>query len=50
MQAMLLLYNATVYTNAAGTIIFKNKDAYSTNIIEIADEDVIRFMVKRGNP
>ena len=50
LKAMLLLYNATVYTNASGTIIFKNKDAYSTNIIEIDDEDVINFMVKRGNP
>ena len=50
LKAMLLLYNATVYTNASGTIIFKNKDAYSTAIIEIDDEDVISFMVKRGNP
>ncbi len=46
---MLMLYNATIFTNAAGQIILKNKDAYSTTIIDIADEDVVSFVVKRGN-
>jgi len=46
---MLMLYNATIFTNAAGQIILKNKDAYATTIIDIADEDVVSFVVKRGN-
>ncbi|MCB5251525.1 MAG: hypothetical protein RBR69_08510 [Candidatus Cloacimonadaceae bacterium] len=49
LQAMLMLYNATIFTNASGQIILKNKDAYSTTIIDIADEDVVSFVVKRGN-
>ncbi len=50
LQAMLMLYNATIYTNASGQIILKNKDAYSATIIDIADADVVSFMTKRGNP
>jgi hypothetical protein len=49
LQTMLMFYNATIFTNAAGQIILKNKDAYSTAIIDIADEDVISFVTKRGN-
>ncbi|GAB1467569.1 hypothetical protein MASR2M64_02420 [Candidatus Cloacimonadota bacterium] len=49
LQTMLMFYNATIFTNAAGQIILKNKDAYSTTIIDIADEDVISFISKRGN-
>ncbi|MDD2229826.1 MAG: hypothetical protein PHY48_10490 [Candidatus Cloacimonetes bacterium] len=45
-----MLYNATIYTNVSGQIILKNKDDYSTAIIDIADEDVVSFMTKRGNP
>lgn len=26
-----------------------NKDAYATTIIDIADEDVVSFIIKRGN-
>lgn len=46
---MLMFYNATIFTNAAGQIILKNKDAYSSTIIDIAEEDVISFVTKRGN-
>jgi hypothetical protein len=49
LQAMLMFYNATIFTNAAGQIILKNKDAYATSIIDIADDDVISFVTKRGN-
>jgi len=48
-QAMLMLYNATIFTTANGNIILKNKDAYATAIINIADEDVVSIIVKRGN-
>lgn len=46
---MLMLNNATIFTNAAGQIILKNKDAYSTNAVDIDDKDVVSFIVKRGN-
>jgi hypothetical protein len=49
LQAMLMMYNATIFTNEAGQIILKNKDAYATDIIDIADEDVISFITKRVN-
>jgi hypothetical protein len=49
LQTMLMFYNATIFTNTAGQIILKNKDAYATSIIDIADEDVISFISKRGN-
>lgn len=49
LQGMLMLYNATIFTNAAGQIILKNKDAYSATIIDIEDEDVISYVTKRGN-
>jgi len=49
LQAMLMLYNATIFTNPAGSIILKNKDAYATTIIDIADEDVVSFITRRGN-
>lgn len=49
LQGMLMLYNATIFTNAAGQIILKNKDAYSATIIDIEDGDVISFVTKRGN-
>ena len=48
-QAMLMLYNATIFSNPQGQIVFKNKDAYTTAIIDIEDDDVISFMIKRGN-
>jgi len=44
-----LLYNATIYADAAGRIIMKNKDAYSANVIDIEDNDVVSFTVKRGH-
>lgn len=49
LQAILLLYNATIYADAAGRIIMKNKDAYSANVIDIEDNDVVSFTVKRGH-
>lgn len=49
LQTMLMFYNATIFTNASGQIILKNKDAYSTAIVDIADEDVISHVTKRGN-
>ncbi|MCB5288165.1 MAG: hypothetical protein LHW64_10255 [Candidatus Cloacimonetes bacterium] len=49
LQAMLMLYNATIYTNASGQIILKNKDAYSPGEISIDDRDVISLKIKRGN-
>ena len=49
LQAMLMLYNATIFSNPQGQIVIKNKDAYSTAIVDIEDEDVISFVIKRGN-
>jgi hypothetical protein len=50
LQAMLMLYNATIYSNPAGQIILKNKDAYASAIIDIDADDVVDFVTKRGNP
>ncbi len=44
-----MLYNATIFTDAIGRIVLKNKDAYSTNTVDIDDKDVVSFIVKRGN-
>lgn len=44
-----MLYNATIFTNASRQIIFKNKDAYASAIIDIADEEVISFVTRLGN-
>jgi len=49
LQAALMLYNAVIFTDNYGNIIFRNKDAYSTTIIEIADDDVISLIRKRSN-
>jgi hypothetical protein len=46
---MLMLYNATIFTDAQGRIVLKNKDAYSTTIVDIDDKDVVSFILKRGN-
>ncbi|HPS38952.1 MAG TPA: hypothetical protein PL124_06030 [Candidatus Cloacimonadota bacterium] len=48
-KAMLMLYNATIFTDTIGMIVLKNKDAYSTTIIDIEDKDVVSFIIKRGN-
>lgn len=50
LQAMLMLYNATIFSNASGQIILKNKDYYAGNIINIADNDVVSYLIKRGTP
>lgn len=50
LQAMLMLYNATIYSNPAGQIILKNKDAYANAVIDIDADDVVDFVTKRGNP
>jgi hypothetical protein len=47
LRAMLMLYNATLYTDAQGRIILANKGAYSNNIIDIEDRDVVSFVLKR---
>ena len=49
LQAMLMLYNATLYSDSLGRIVFKNKDAYSADITQIDDADVVSFVIKRGN-
>jgi hypothetical protein len=43
------IISTSLITETALRIISKNKDAYSTAIIDIADEDVISFVTKRGN-
>ena len=50
LQAMLMLYNATTFSNPQGQIVFKNKDAYASAIIDIDADDVVDFVTKRGNP
>ena len=50
LQAMLMLYNATIFSNPQGQIVFKNKDAYSSTVIDIDADDVVDFTTKRGNP
>lgn len=49
LQAMLLLYNATLYTDAHGRIVLANKDAYSPAIVDIDERDVVSFVTKRSN-
>lgn len=49
LQAMLMFYNATVYTDAFGRIILANKGTYSATVVEIDDDDVVSMSVKRGN-
>lgn len=49
LKAMLMLYNATIFTDTIGRIVLKNKDAYSTNTVDIEDKDVVSFIIKRGN-
>lgn len=49
LKAMLMLYNATIFTDTDGRIVLKNKVAYSTNTIDIDDKDVVSFIIKRGN-
>jgi hypothetical protein len=49
LQVALMLYNAAIFTDTNGNIIFKNKDSYSTTIIDIADEDVVSLLKKRSN-
>jgi len=48
-QAMLLFYNATLYTDAIGRIILANKGSYSSTVVEIDDDDVVSMSIKRGN-
>ncbi len=50
LQAMLMLYNATIFSNPQGQIVFKNKDVYASAIIDIDADDVVDFVTKRGNP
>lgn len=49
LQAMLLLYNATVYCDAAGLIVFRNKDDFSGSVTTIPDTAVVALSVKRSN-
>ncbi|NLH94102.1 MAG: hypothetical protein GX466_07815 [Candidatus Cloacimonetes bacterium] len=50
LQAMLMLYNATIFSDPEGHIVLKNKDAYTSAIIDIDADDVVSFVSKRGNP
>ena len=50
LQAMLMLYNATIFSDPQGRIVLKNKDAYASTIIDIDADDVVSFVSKRGNP
>lgn len=49
LQGMLMLCNATIFCDAAGRIILKNKDAFGGGVVDIDDDDVVRFVTKRGN-
>lgn len=49
LQAMLMLYNATIYADPSGNIVFRNKNAYNSAVIDIADADVISLTTRRGN-
>ena len=50
LQAMLMLYNATIFSDPEGRIVLKNKDAYASAIIDIDADDVVSLVNKRGNP
>ena len=50
LQAMLMLYNATIFSNPQGQIVFRNKDAYTSAVIDIDADDIVSFVTKRGNP
>lgn len=49
LQAMMLLYNYTLYSSPSGSILLKPKDGYSDTIIDIAANDVVSLVTKRGN-
>lgn len=49
LQAMLMFYNATLYTDSYGQIILACKGTYSTIVNAIDDDDVVSFKIKRGN-
>ncbi|HPI26769.1 MAG TPA: hypothetical protein PLO57_09945, partial [Candidatus Cloacimonadota bacterium] len=50
LQAMLMLYNATIFSNPQGQIVFRNKDAYTSAVIDIDADDIVSFVTKRCNP
>lgn len=47
LQAMMLLYNYTLYSSPSGSIVLRPKDGYSDTIIDIEDRDVVSFVLKR---
>lgn len=49
LQAMLMMYNATLFCDAAGNIVLKNKDSYASSIIEVHEQNVVKLLVKRGS-
>ncbi len=49
LQAMLMLYNATICCDAAGTIILKSKAAVGATAVTVADNDVVSMVRKRMN-
>ncbi|MDD2231000.1 MAG: hypothetical protein PHY48_16555 [Candidatus Cloacimonetes bacterium] len=49
LKAMLMLYNATIFTDTLGRIVLKNKDAFSASVIDIEENDVVSLIIKRGN-
>lgn len=48
LRAMLMLYNATLYTLPNGTILLKSKDDNSARLVEIDRRDVVSYSIKRG--
>ena len=46
---MLMLYNATIFSYPQEQIVLNNKGNYASAIMDIADEDVISHIAKRGN-
>lgn len=49
LQAMLLVYNATLYVDAAGTIILTRKDPPATGAIAIATRDILALSISRAD-
>ena len=45
-----MLYNATIFSNPQGQIVFRNKDAYTSAVIDIDADDIVSFVTKRCNP
>ena len=49
LQAMMMLYNATLVADVQGRIVMRSKDTVSGATVVIADNDVVSIQTKRGN-